>query len=61
VFVDRDGRIVRVCPDVRAARTRFAGGAHAALELRSGVAARHGLTAGVHLEALAAVLAAKPS
>ncbi|MBS0417469.1 MAG: DUF192 domain-containing protein [Proteobacteria bacterium] len=61
VFIDRDARIVRVCPDVKAGRARFAGKAHAVLELRAGVAAQQGLTAGVRLEALAPVLAAKPS
>ena len=61
VFVDRDARVVRVCPDVRAARARFAGGAHAVLELRAGVAAQHGLTPGVQLDGLTPVLAAKPS
>jgi len=61
VFVDREARVLRVCPDVKAARARFAGGAYAVLELRAGVAAQHGLTPGVRLDALAPVLAAKPS
>jgi uncharacterized protein len=61
VFVDRDARVVRVCADVRAGRARFAGGAHAVLELRSGVAAQHGLTPGLRLDGLTAVLGARPS
>ena len=54
VFLDRDARIVRVCPDVRAGRVRLRPGARAALELRAGAAARLGLAAGVRLAALAA-------
>jgi uncharacterized protein len=56
VFVDRDARIVRICPQVRAGRVRFAPRAHAVLELRSGVAAQHGLTPGLRVAELAAVL-----
>ncbi len=55
VFIDRDARIVRVCPEVRAGRIRLAPGARAALELRAGAAARHGLAPGVKLAMPAAV------
>jgi len=57
VFVDRRARVLRVYPDVRAGRVRIARGARGALELRSGVAAQHGLTSGVRLQELAAALA----
>jgi type VI secretion system VasD/TssJ family lipoprotein len=50
VFLDRRARILRVCPQVRAGRLRFAWGAAAVLELRAGQAARHGLTRGVMLD-----------
>jgi uncharacterized protein len=53
VFVDRDARIVRVFDRVGAARIRFAFGARAVVELRSGAAARHGLAPGVRLQNLA--------
>jgi uncharacterized protein len=56
VFFDREGRVLRVCADVRAGRMRFACGARGALELRSGVAAEHGLHPGVQLGELAAAL-----
>jgi hypothetical protein len=49
VFIDRHGRIVRVFPEVRAGRIRLALGACAALELRAGAAARHGLSVGLQL------------
>jgi uncharacterized membrane protein (UPF0127 family) len=58
VFVDRDARVLRVCPEVRAGRMRFAPGARGVLELRSGIAARHGLAPGVRLSELAAALRA---
>lgn len=54
VFMDRRGRVLRVCAAVRAARMRFARGAWAVLELRAGVATEHGLQPGVRLEDLAA-------
>ena len=53
VFLDRDARILKICPAVRAGRMRFALGARAALELRSGVAAAHGLAPGMRLLELA--------
>jgi uncharacterized membrane protein (UPF0127 family) len=56
VFMDREARVLRVCPEVRAGRMRFAPGARGVLELRSGVAARHGLAPGVRLPELAAAL-----
>ena len=56
VFVDRDARIVRAYPWVRAGRIRFALGARAVLELRAGTAAGHGLAPGVRLSELAAAL-----
>lgn len=56
VFVDDSGRVVRVCPDVRVGRMRFARGARGVLELRSGVAAEHGLAPGVQLGELATEL-----
>jgi uncharacterized protein len=56
VFIDRDGRVLRVCPDVRVGRMRFAPGARAVLELRSGMAAEHGLRPGVQLDELAPAL-----
>ncbi|HEY3786509.1 MAG TPA: DUF192 domain-containing protein [Steroidobacteraceae bacterium] len=56
VFVDREARVLRVCPRVRAGRMRFAPGARGVLELRSGIAARHGLVAGVTLPELAGAL-----
>jgi len=57
VFVDRQARVVRVCKEVRAGRIRFVVGARAVLELRSGVAARFGLTPGVQIPELATALA----
>jgi uncharacterized membrane protein (UPF0127 family) len=56
VFVDREARVLRVCPEVRAGRMRFAAGARGVLELRSGIAARHRLAPGIRLPALAAAL-----
>jgi len=56
VFVDRQARVLRVCPDVRAGRMRIARGARGVLELRAGTAARHGLEAGVRLPELRAAL-----
>ena len=52
VFLDRNARVTRVCPQVPAGRIRFGWGAAAVLELRAGQAARLGLTAGVALESL---------
>jgi uncharacterized membrane protein (UPF0127 family) len=52
VFLDRRACILRVCPNVRASRLRFAWGATAVLELRAGQAARHALTTGVTLDSL---------
>jgi uncharacterized protein len=56
VFLDSAAHVVRVCADVQAGRLRFARGAHGVLELRAGVAARHGLVAGVRLAELAGAL-----
>jgi uncharacterized membrane protein (UPF0127 family) len=56
VFVARDARVLRVYPNVRAGRLRFAPGARGVLELRSGVAALYGLEPGVRLRELAAAL-----
>jgi len=56
VFLDRQARVLRVCPDVRAGRMRIARGARGVLELRAGTAARHGLEAGVRLPELHAAL-----
>jgi uncharacterized membrane protein (UPF0127 family) len=56
VFVDAAGRVMRVCPDVRVGRMRFAPGACGVLELRSGVASEHGLAPGVQLSELATEL-----
>jgi uncharacterized protein len=56
VFVDREARVLRVYPDVRAGRLRFAPGARGVLELRSGIAARHGLAPGIQLAELAFAL-----
>ena len=52
VFLDREARVLRVCADVRAGRLRFGRGARGVLELRSGVALRHGLMAGTRLGGL---------
>jgi hypothetical protein len=54
VFLNRNARVVRVCPQVPAGRIRFGWGAAAVLELRAGQAARHGLAPGVELESLSA-------
>jgi uncharacterized membrane protein (UPF0127 family) len=56
VFLDAQARILRVCPDVRAGRMRFAPRARGVLELRAGTALCHGLRPGVQLPQLAAVL-----
>ncbi|HUI59683.1 MAG TPA: DUF192 domain-containing protein [Steroidobacteraceae bacterium] len=56
VFVDRQGRVLKVCPEVPAGRIRLARGARGVLELRAGTAARHGLVAGVRLQELSAAL-----
>ncbi len=58
VFVAADGRVLRVCPDVKVGRMRFAPGARGVLELRSGIAAEHGLTPGVQLDELAGLVSA---
>jgi uncharacterized protein len=58
LFLDREGCVLRVFAEVRAGRMRFAPGARAVLELRSGIAARHGLCSGVRLSELAASLGA---
>lgn len=58
VFLDREGCVLRVFAEVRAGRMRFAPGARAVLELRSGIAAQHGLRPGVRLPELAAALGA---
>ena len=53
VFLDREARILRVCAHVRAGRLRFGRGARGVLELRSGIALRHRLVAGMRLAELA--------
>jgi len=58
VFMDREARVLRVCADVRAGRMRFGRGARGVLELRSGIAERHGLGVGIRLAELAAALGA---
>lgn len=54
-FIDADARIVRIYPQVRPGRLRFALGARAALEMHAGAATLLGLEAGVRLGALAAI------
>jgi len=56
VFLDAQARVLRVCPEVRAGRMRFAFGARGVLELRAGIAARHGLDRGVQLRSLMSAL-----
>jgi uncharacterized membrane protein (UPF0127 family) len=46
VFLDRDGRVVRVADSVAPWRTAAARGARAVLELRAGEAARRGVAVG---------------
>jgi uncharacterized membrane protein (UPF0127 family) len=46
VFLDREGRVVRVAAGVRPWRTAAARGAKAVLELRAGESARRGIAAG---------------
>jgi uncharacterized membrane protein (UPF0127 family) len=50
VFLDRDGRVLRVAESVRPWRTAAARGARSVLELRAGEAARRGVAAGDVLE-----------
>ena len=56
VFLDREARVMRVCPEVAAGRARFAPGARGVLELRGGTAAHYGLARGVELPELVAAL-----
>ena len=56
VFLDRDAHVVRVCAHVAAGRMRIARGAYGVLELRAGIAARHGLQHGTRLASLAAAI-----
>jgi Uncharacterized ACR, COG1430 len=56
VFLDRAGCVLRICSHVKAGRMRWARGARGALELRSGVAAGHGLVPGLQLVELVAAL-----
>jgi uncharacterized membrane protein (UPF0127 family) len=56
VFLDHQAGVLRVCAEVRAGRMRWARGAHGVLELRSGIAALHGLAWGVRLPELATAL-----
>ncbi len=49
VFLRRDRRIVRIFSNVGPGRVRWAFGAHAALELRAGAAARYQLKVGAPL------------
>lgn len=58
VFLDRQARVLKVCPAVRAGRMRFRLRAHAVLELRAGAAGRQGLTPGTCLPELARALRA---
>jgi len=55
-FLDRQARILRLFPTVRAWRIRAAPGAAGVLELPAGAAARHGLAPGAALPELAAAL-----
>jgi len=57
VFVDREARIVRVFPQVRARHIRFVPDARAVLELTAGTAVRHGLAPGVRLAQMADAVA----
>ncbi|SPJ18077.1 hypothetical protein SBBP2_610018 [Burkholderiales bacterium] len=57
VFVDREARIVRVFPQVRAGHIRFVPDARAVLELTAGTAVRHGLAPGVRLAQMADAVA----
>ncbi|WP_432382445.1 DUF192 domain-containing protein [Duganella sp. P38] len=54
VFLDREGTILSVSPDVRPWRTAATWHAHSCLELASGAAARHGLAPGQRWPQLAA-------
>ena len=56
VFMDREAQVLRVCANVRSGRIRFVFGARAVLELRSGVAARHGIKPGTRLVELTPAL-----
>jgi uncharacterized protein len=58
IFLDREARVLRVCPSVRAGRMRFKFRAHAVLELAAGAAASQGLTLGARLPELAAAMRA---
>ncbi len=58
VFIAGDARVMRVYSDVPAGRVRFAPGARGVLELRSGIAALHGLEPGVRLTELTGALGA---
>ena len=46
VFIDRDGRVVRVVSHVRPWRMTVSFRAHAVIELAAGTAAAHGITVG---------------
>jgi uncharacterized membrane protein (UPF0127 family) len=47
VFVDHDGRVLKVVTDLPPWRVAMCRGAHAAIELRAGQASLYGLAAGV--------------
>jgi hypothetical protein len=50
VFLDGDGRVVKVVPALKPYRVAFGGrGAHSALELPAGVAAERGIAVGDRL------------
>ena len=50
VFVDRAGRVLRIVSDMEPWRAAFCSRAHAALELRAGQAAQHGIVQGALLD-----------
>lgn len=49
VFLDKSGRVVKVVPDLKPFRMAMACGAHGALELPAGAAARYGVEPGDQL------------
>jgi uncharacterized membrane protein (UPF0127 family) len=50
IFVKRDGRIVKLCRDVRPWRLTFGWGAYAAIELPAGAIEANGVVVGNRLE-----------
>jgi len=59
VFIDRDGRVVRVVSHVRPWRMTASFRAHAVIELAAGTAAAHGITVGDFLYLAPAAAAAR--